>query len=95
MTSKSSIRTCTCCKKSGNNCKKMTNVTSEMAISDLGICFPSANVISGVDVCTGCIAIARWKRIKSDKANNNAPILNMMNNENSVKSKLDSLDIGI
>ena len=81
MASRSSIRTCVCCKKSGNNCKKMTIVTSESALSDLIDCFPSEIVTSGMDVCTGCIAKARWKRIKTLKSTNSAKNFNVNNNE--------------
>ena len=95
MTKRSSIHKCECCKKSGNNCKHVTRVSSELILSDLIVCFASANVKTGMDVCTECISKAKWKRIKATKAYNNANYLNLNSNENRISSELHALNISI
>ena len=93
MSSRSSIRTCVCCKKSGNNCKKLISVTSNTTLSNLMVCFATSNVSSGMDVCAGCISKAKWERIKANKASNTTNNLEN-NNENSISKEIDSLNIG-
>ena len=68
MGSKSSNCTCACCNKSGNNSRRIVNVTSEQAISDLTLCFKSTRIQYGVDICTAYTSRAIYNRHKLAKA---------------------------
>jgi hypothetical protein len=86
MSSKSSKKTCVCCRKAANNCKGVYSATSERVLSDLRAYFHDAIIVPGVDVCFDCTYKAKYKRQKIENRYNN--------NENDINAQLDSLILG-
>ncbi len=79
MSSRSSRRTCVCCNKKGNDCKRMTRVGKETVLSALNAYFHPKIVTHGQDVCEKCINKARCHRRREDKI-----VANSNKNEQSV-----------